>query len=872
MACINKYNVVQQITIICFIVIFHNSIIMAQSGIPQPTSKTTDKIRAGKRAYGLDGTSAKDSLTKQVYNLLLWEPSTGIKGYKLTRVLCNSRDSSFIGKPQVLNRGDVITIVDTCTTLKSYIKPGSNQWEALKKAMIANSSASSLKTGARTGITPAVSTATNLPKALVPVGKANQTINIKNSLIRNKLILSQFKDTSLCAIFQKGLTKEQMAVLFQMARVDLNIRMVAGLAYKDSQVKVDSLYAYLLFGVKGTLKDTLLSDTLYIRAGKFNLPAPPVHITAQGGDEKIQILWDRRTNATGYHVQRSTDSAGTYRRITAEKAVFDLFIDVKGDSLPVPRPGHLDFQHYTDAGDPVNDTVNGFVISGPKNGQKYWYRVASVDILGRTGTYSASISATPADSTPPQAPGNVSVTYVNAGIHGLQVQWETVKRDVKGHPETGTNVTYHIFRSDSMPLLDSIALLKPGSPLLVHSKTQAVSGAPANLSWVDNDSVLFPLYGEKDFWYRLVCVDTKGNISSPSASISGRVPDKTPPGRTDLHGIEGHEAYIQIQWKLNPEPDVAGYHIYRSVCDNGQVGSKNMDCDLLLLTEITKTQAEKMSATTGFAFYNDSTVPEASPLCYGYAVAAFDGSGNEFRYERCPQGAEYLCGRLIEETGPPPPVLTSIQARDEKIKLQWQSSPIQDLYAFHVYRSKKEHEPAEFIGCVFLDGSVKMEKWPGKKPDCGEIPAQSTAVPSKGSFIDSTVNAHDEYWYRIAGVDIVGNESFKGKIDSIPAISTFTYTKKVPLPPDSITVVKAKDTCGVVLSWRAIQSAHEVTGYMVFRSLQEGAEYRQISPVVKENLYLDPTVVKGFRYWYCIQSIDNKKLVSKMSSEASIVY
>ena len=63
--------------------------------------------------------------------------------------------------------------------------------------------------------------------------------------------------------------------------------------------------------------------------------------------------------------------------------------------------------------------------------------------------------------------------------------------------------------------------------------------------------------------------DPFGNRSAPSAVITGAVPDTTPPGPTDLIGATGDADRIRVDWKPNGEPDLAGYQIYRGVCDRG---------------------------------------------------------------------------------------------------------------------------------------------------------------------------------------------------------------------------------------------------------------------------------------------------------------
>ena len=212
----------------------------------------------------------------------------------------------------------------------------------------------------------------------------------------------------------------------------------------------------------------------------------------------------------------------------------------------------------------------------------------------------------------------------------------------------------------------------------------------------------------------------------------------------------------------------------------------------MLVGEVRVAEAEERLADTGRIYFEDFSVPGGSPLCYAFWVRAFDQAGNLYPgHNGCPIDppevgmlpAEYVCERLYEETPPPYPIVTALKARDRAVQIEWISSPVQDLRAFHIYRSDKENDPPVFLGCVLSDGSPYPGPWKGMKPDCGEIPGEANPAAAHGSYLDLTAEANHIYWYRVSALDWLGNESEAADLTKIPAISTFTYDRSLPAAP-----------------------------------------------------------------------------------------
>ena len=159
--------------------------------------------------------------------------------------------------------------------------------------------------------------------------------------------------------------------------------------------------------------------------------------------------------------------------------------------------------------------VNGIPVSGPSNATTYFYKVASLDLLGQQGPPNAmpQASATPQDTTPPAAPSGVSVRAIDSE-NRLEVRWNVVQADIDGHQESAAVGGYRLFRYDS-----------ENAPLASGTQIGGVIPAPATgttfVTASDNAPGLRPPFGEQTFWYRVETFDVSGNVSARSSAPAG---------------------------------------------------------------------------------------------------------------------------------------------------------------------------------------------------------------------------------------------------------------------------------------------------------------------------------------------------------------
>ena len=310
----------------------------------------------------------------------------------------------------------------------------------------------------------------------------------------------------------------------------------------------------------------MLAIDVPVWAGHFVLPDPPSGLATQAGDRRALVLWNRNPYAATFVVQRATSPGGPFQQVNPKPVAYDMDSGLDGQPLPTPQPGFLDIGAWDADGNPTSHQVEGVDVYGPDNGTTYWYRVASRDTLDRAGPWSAAVAATPVRSLPPMAPDDLQVSPTTAA-DGLVVTWRKVTRNVENHLLPDTSQTNYVYRAETREALEDLASLP--SHLVATAWADPQDATTPLVSWTDLDPVLVPPYGTKPFFYRIRVADPYGNLSAPSAVITAAVPDTTPPGPTDLVGATGAPDHIRVEWKPNAEPDLAGYQIYRGVCDRG---------------------------------------------------------------------------------------------------------------------------------------------------------------------------------------------------------------------------------------------------------------------------------------------------------------
>jgi hypothetical protein len=207
--------------------------------------------------------------------------------------------------------------------------------------------------------------------------------------------------------------------------------------------------------------------------------------------------------------------------------------------------------------------------------------------------------------------------------------------------------------------------------------------------------------------------------------------------------------------------------------------------------------------------------------------------------------------------------------------------PTQDTRAYHVYRAEGTDpatEPAlsdyNWVGGMTIELPPAMPMIltsPYHAPalaTCDKISVQATPWMSEGYLEDKKINPKLTYWYRVVGIDYDGNET---PLNKSAAISTFTFTKKIPDAPVIDVIAKQAEPCGVTLQWSPSFDATKHIGFMIFRSSTLTGPFIPIliSPV-KGNSFTDMNVVNGQTYWYRLGILMKNGRLSELTAAQSI--
>jgi len=771
---------------------------------------------------------SSENLGRKTFILLKWPKMKGVKAFNLYR-----KEIPSMGIPTTPINSKPITMMSNCDDIKAVIPMGSEEWQAITNVI------------------------NGPPK---PVRKTTKGSTTKgSSLIAPKelaaaemfAIPTVLAKLSPCAISTLSDTSKAYADLQALAGKYWKVGAVIGQAYIDNDVVPGKKYMYAITPAStgkrgigtgiGTEKIEAI-DTATVVAGLVLLLPAPSGVTTIAGDNKVMVRWNEMGTASGYDVYRNA-LMSSYIKVNGADIVEACTLDLERNKI-AEKNCFIDFMRWDESGYPAeHEVVAPDSIYGPYNGITYNYKVRAYDALGRPGIFSSPASALPEDETPPAVPYGISV---EAYPDGLQPKWYQVTHDELGHVELSGVQGYKVYRFTSA---DSLA-----DSTVVKSMLPDTFGAFPFFK--DTDPSLFSAYGEKTYWYRVRCIDNEGNISGLSPSSGNHLPDTTPPKPPRDLKAESHADHIALDWdKPNPvPPDLAGYNIYRGVCggDSVCVEYEQIDPKLHMEPRCTKWewQVYPMHLIGNKDYpdslsYKDFTVPPGSPICYRYTIKAYDLSQN------LSDTSKTVCQKLREETPPAPPIIAGLKARDGAIKVEWVSSPVQDLFGFMVYRAEKEDGKYKRVSDTLIFPTVI---------DCDDIPATNIwAADSVFSFIDTTVEEKKVYWYRVRAADYGANVG-----DPSVPIETYTYNLGPPPTPIALQITQPAGVCALLIEWKP-EYKKEYAGFVVFRSSDPAEGYRQISPILRESKFLDNTVIGNKDYYYKVQYFatnGNRSLVS----------
>jgi len=625
--------------------------------------------------------------------------------------------------------------------------------------------------------------------------------------------------------------------LRQLGNLYYQLLLIIGQAYADQAVQIGQRYIYRVRAVDAANVEHDLAREVEVVAGYQRIPSPPTGVAPEAGDTRVQLLWNDPPAADtlgGYHVYRGTSPTGPFARCDSTPVLTRIRVTLGGDTLRAPRFGYIDknLTNYT----------------------TYYYYVVPRDPLGSPGLKSAIVKAMPRDLTPPQFPKHITVTAQKKT--GIVIRWDWVNEDTwVPNPRAETVTQYRLFRYPDYQTAVGDTGTTSKYQIATITETQSKPGihSIADTIRIYTDNKVTP---EKVYWYRLSSDDNRGNTGRKSAAVSGLLPDIEPPDPPGPPIADGYDDHILISWSKpsmtkKKNQDLSGYLLYRGICggwheeiyrDEGNIYVYH-PYPLHLLKDIT--DIDSLS-------YKDYSIPKGSPICYRYALKAYDKPQNLSAM------SDSVCQRLHDRTPPEPPVVIALQARDQAIHLEAVAPPVQDMSGFVVERA----EQMEGTYQIIYTDPVPADR------GCHDLPASADSViahkVNQLSWTDPKVLPKKVYWYRVRAFDRDQNQSAPS-----PAVSTFAYEIRAVGKPAQVTAqAKRRDDlgCAVQLSWHGPRSNR----FVVYRSFRKSDGYRQLGPPVTDARYEDAAVAPGMTCYYRVQTLASNGDRSALSDPVSI--
>jgi hypothetical protein len=272
-----------------------------------------------------------------------------------------------------------------------------------------------------------------------------------------------------------------------------------------------------------------------------------------------------------YDLRRSRTAIVTY-------ADFNAATPVTG--VPVPAP----------AGTAETATATGLTPN-----TRYWFALRTVDEAGNWSELSNVVSVVTSPSNDTVRPARVPLVLDGTGDASATISWNDVGDDSLTGDSSGLEIRWANFAITEANWETATVVAgvpAPGPPGTAHQLT--VTG----------------LDRTRDLWFAARAWDDVNQLSGLGSSLPvPRLLDTAPPAPpTGVSASVAPVRNVHLRWTANAEPDLAGYHVYRSPTATGT------------LQRIT-------SNAVATNEHVDPNAPDSASLWY--AVSAVDATGNE---------------------------------------------------------------------------------------------------------------------------------------------------------------------------------------------------------------------------------------------------
>jgi len=419
----------------------------------------------------------------------------------------------------------------------------------------------------------------------------------------------------------------------------------------------------------------------------------------------------------------------------------------------------------------------------PANGKEYHYRIRGISSFGEKGSWSAIVKGKgieTIENTP-----NIKQHNITKGK--VTVEWEFPKE--YEHTING----FKILRADN----------HNGKFTELNTKLK-----PSERKYTDTK----PL---QTGYYKIAAYKQPG-MEKQSFPYLVQLTDSIPPGKpVGLSGTVDTLGVVTLTWKANPEKDIYGYRVFRSVSGKDEFSQRTH---------------RPVSTTT----FTDTISTKDLNASIFYKIMAVDQRQNQSEFSNIVE--------IIKPDNTPPsiPVITAIEPSEGKIKLTWINSTSPDVARHEVFRKKTSDSIWTKIH---------------------EIPVPKK-VNTEFEYIDTTPEATDSQ-YKIKAVDKSGNIS-----ESFPSIDIKSLKSNQNESVKKIRQQIDRETGRLRLTWQL--PGKEIKYIKIYR--KTGNQPYSVYATLEGNLsaFEDYKLKTGETYVYAVKLIFVDATVSGFSEEVKV--
>jgi hypothetical protein len=285
---------------------------------------------------------------------------------------------------------------------------------------------------------------------------------------------------------------------------------------------------------------------------------------------------------------------------------------------------------------------------------------------------------------------------------------------------------------------------------------------PAN-TFLFKDSTV----GIGSYYYKVSCLDQDNEAFS--IPYLTEVADMDPPSKPANLILSADSGYMKLQWDRNPEKDILGYLIYRTINQSSEQ----------TFVRLTPSPIKE----TNFR----DVLPKNARNTFCYRIAAIDEHSNKSQY------SVIVYGKMPDVTPPSAPFLTRVYSDEQKhLRLEWFSNAEPDLSGYDLFRKIADDSNSVFI-----------------KINHKRIPAID-----KNYILPESLKGHSYIYYLVA-VDSANNIS----VPSNQLRFRASAIQKDTVIFSQFKVRYDKKQGQIILKWK-IKNKDSVKGYVLYYSEQ----------------------------------------------------